>query len=418
MSTCCRQARSSADLTLRSGAGSTCRWIARFAALALLVCGSGGPLIAQQEASKAPAAPEFKDLDAFLKSLPATRLPVLDEKMAFSLTAMPLSCLDHPQARPATRGYLWEATYRPVDDFDKTRMFYGCYDWHSAVNSTWALVKALKMFPKTSTGPLIRAKLNKHLAKSNVEGELAYFKDAGQFELPYGYAWTLKLQGELLSWDDPDAAQWAANLAPLARFFSERLIEYFEQLDKPVRTGVHPNSALAMHLLFDYTEVAKDDALKAAVVETARRFYEGDKNCETKSEPGPSDFISPCLAEASIMGRTLEPSAYVKWLDQFLPPLYSADFRPLTQPMDPTLITKPERLAAKSHMIGLAFMRAEQLNRVASALPPSDPRVAAMRRLSAMHGAQGMTAMHVAGYTGTHFLGAFSILYLLSIAAP
>ncbi len=66
-------------------------------------------------------------------------------------------------------------------------------------------------------------------------------------------------------------------------------------------------------------------------------------------------------------------------------------------------------------MIGLAFMRAEEMNRVAAALPPTDPRAAALRRLSATNARQGMEAMHVAGYMGSHFLGAFSMLYLLSV---
>ena len=123
--------------------------------------------------------------------------------MALMLTAMPLACLDRPQVRPAARGYVWEATYRPVDNFEKTRAFYGCYDWHSSVNSTWALVRALKMFPQLATAPLIRQKLNRHLATSNITGEVWFFKDSGQFEVPYGLSWTLKLQGELLSWDDP-----------------------------------------------------------------------------------------------------------------------------------------------------------------------------------------------------------------------
>ena len=116
------------------------------------------------------------------------------------------------------------------------------------------------------------------------------------------------------------------------------------------------------------------------------------------------------------MGRVLDRPAFVAWLDKFLPPLYSPAFKSLTQPLDSTLITKPERLAARSHTIGLAFMRAETMNRVAASLPAGDPRAAALRRLAAMHAGQGTTAMHAAGYVGSHFLGAFSILYLLSVA--
>jgi hypothetical protein len=364
----------------------------------------------------APKPAEFKDLEEFVKSLPAAKHATLEEPLAAGLAAMSLSCLGRPHARPGARPYLWEAAYQPLEDFERNRVFYGCFDWHSAVNSTWALVKLLWLFPDSATAPIIRQKLNRHLGKSNVEGELAFFKDAGQFELPYGYAWTLKLHGELLSWNDPDAAKWAANLAPLVKLFSERLTTYFKELERPVRTGVHPNTALAMNLLFDYLDIAKDEALKAAVAESAKRFYSKDTKCQTATEPGPSDFLSPCLTEAAIMARVLNREAFVAWFDTFMPPIYSIEFRPLTEPLDPALITNPERLAAKSHIIGLAFLRAEAMNRVAAGLPPDDSRAAALRRLSAVHANRGLTATHVAGYYGSHFLSAFTLLYLLSLA--
>jgi hypothetical protein len=327
---------------------------------------------------------------------------------------MPLSCLDRPQQRPPARAYLWEGTYRPVDNFEKTRAFYGCYDWHSAVNSTWALVKAVKMFPSLSTARLIRRKLDEHLGKSNIEGEAAFLKDAGPFELPYGYAWVLKVQGELLSWKDPDAEKWAANLAPLVKLVDDRLIQYFAEGVRPNRTGVHPNTALAMNLIWDYMDVAHDEALKTAVTAAARRHYLPDKECKTSAEPGASDFHSPCLEEAEIMSRLLGRDEFVAWLNAFLPPLQSPAFRPLTEPMDPTLITNPERLAAKSHLIGLGFMRAESLNRIAAALPPGDVRTPVLRRISTMHADMGFKSEAVAGYAASHYLGAFTIMYMLT----
>ncbi len=272
------------------------------------------------------------------------------------------------------------------------------------------------MFPSMATSPLIRTQLDRHLGKTNVAGEVAFFKESGQFEVPYGLAWTLKLQGELLSWNDPDGKKWAENLQPLVKLFSERLTTYFKQLDTPVRTGLHPNSALGMNLMFDYLDIAKDEALKTVVLDAAKRFYLSDTNCATAGEPAPTDFISPCMTEAALMGRILDRPAFLAWFDAFMPPMQSPQFAPLRVSIDPSMITNPARLAAKSHMIGLAFMRAEEMNRVASWLPPGDPRAAALQRLSAVHARQGMDAMHVAGYVGSHFLGAFSFLYLLSVA--
>src|SRR5262249_14194753 len=160
-------------------------------------------------------------------------------------------------------------------------------------------------------------------------------------------------------WKDPDAEKWAANLTPLVTLMSGRLAQYFKETPRPNRTGVHPNTALAMHLMLDYTDIAKDEALKAALQEGATRFFATDTNCKTGAEPGASDFLSPCLAEATIMSRLMKPDAFTAWLDAFLPPLQSTDFKPLAEPSDPDLMAHPERLATKSHVIGLAFMRAE-----------------------------------------------------------
>ena len=99
-------------------------------------------------------------------------------------------------------------------------------------------------------------------------------------------------------------------------------------------------------------------------------------------------------------------------MDFSLPPLASADFKPLTEPVDTTGITKPERLAGKSHLIGLAFQRGAVMTRLADALPADDPRVAVFRRLAAIHGVKGMQGMHDAGYWGSHWLGTYAVYYI------
>src|SRR5262245_50034898 len=171
--------------------------------VAFVLAVTAWPVVSAQQSAppggpSAKAVPPAATLDAFYKTLPVVKVTAFDEKEATWLATMPLACIDRPQARPSARPYLWEGTYTPVANFDKTRAFYGCFDWHSSVNSTWALVKVIKTFPGFPLQALIRQKLDGHLGKTNIEGEAAYFKDAGQFELPYGYAWVLKLQGELL----------------------------------------------------------------------------------------------------------------------------------------------------------------------------------------------------------------------------
>ena len=359
------------------------------------------------------AASDGGQLTAYLNSLPAIDPPAFTEQQALALVALPLSCFDHPQALPEQRtDYLWVHDSKPhiVDQYDKSRVFYGCYDWHSAVNSTWTMVAVAKQFPNFPLARLIHEKLKDHLGKKNVEGEMEFFKSAKNFEVPYGYAWLLKLYAELTKWDDPQAKTYAENLKPLAEQFSKKLLEYFKELPLPTRAGMHPNTAFSLDLLLDYTEMVDDPPLREIVLKTASRFFTGDRQCPTAYEPGGTEFLSPCLAEARLMSRVLDRQRFPAWLDDFLPAAYSEAFKPLTIPVDISGITDDKLLAGKSHLIGLAFHRAQAMAAIARALPTDDRRAPVLRRLAAINAAGGFKALADAGYYGSHWLGTYAVL--------
>jgi hypothetical protein len=203
-------------------------------------------------------------------------------------------------------------------------------------------------------------------------------------------------------------------MSPLAEWVSAEMAAFFKDLRQPNRGGVHPNSAFAMYLMMDYVDLMKDATLRTAIDEAAKRFYEGDKNCSTKSEPAGSDFLSPCLTEAALMGRILPRAAFLSWLNTFLPAMNSPEFKPLTEPVETAGVSRPEQLAGKSHLIGLAFQRGLMMNRVADLLPAGDTRASILHRLAAIHGVKGMQAMSDAGYYGSHWLGTYAVYYMLS----
>ena len=277
-----------------------------------------------------PAAPEFKDLDAFMKSLPSATVKPLDQQAALLYTALPLACMDDLQARPAQRPYFWQPMYRTVENHDKVRAFYGCNDWSTAVNATWTIVTLLKKYPAIPVEGLIREKLTDHLGRTNLEGELGYFKNAPNFQRPYGHAWLLKLYAELSTWKDPDGARYSDNVAPLARFIADSLIAYLVDLDRPVKMAGQTNTAFALGFLLDYSDIARDTTITRAVSDTAKRLFLADTNCATETEAASPEMVSPCLAEAAIMSRVLDQSAFVAWFDKFMPPAFTPKFRPLT----------------------------------------------------------------------------------------
>ena len=402
-------------MTMHSSEHRRVTWAA---GLVIALCTAATPARAQAAVAQASATAKdsarFSDLASFFASLPVVDPHPLDRGTALQLSTMPLSCLDHPQPQPYAVPYLWEPSFTPVAGYDTTRAFYGCFDWHSAVNSTWTLVRILKTFPDLPTAPAIRQKLNAHLGKSNIAGDLGFMRNAGPFELPYGYAWLLRLQYELRSWrGDSDAVRWAANVQPLATYMAKRMTTYLADLREPVRTGVHPNTAMAMDNALAYAR-AYDPALEAAIRVSAKRLFARDIRCNTAAEPGPSDFASPCLMEAAVMGQIMTKAAFVRWLDAFLPPLYSPEFHPLTVGLGPEFVKNPAAIASKSHIVGLAFVRATSMGELANALPPDDPRVPVLRRLAALQAATGFPLMGAVGYDGSHYYASWATTYLIT----
>jgi hypothetical protein len=326
--------------------------------------------------------------------------------------------------------YLWQRDGKPqiLDDYDKHRAFYGCLDWHSGVNSTWMMISLIKADPTIAVAPAIRNELANHFQKPNIDGDLEFFtKLKGQgadFEKPYGYAWLLKLYGELKTWNDPDGQRAAVVLEPLAKWMSEQYVFYLHSLNYPVRVGLHPNTALDMGFVLDYTNLVQDKTLEAAVHETALRIFGNDKHCATGSEPVFGDFASPCLTEAALMGRIMTPDAYSKWLDTFFPPVYSEEFQLYAKDIDAvhgnnrdTTGTDEEGLP-NAHLIGLNFQRAADLLTIANSLPKDDPRVAVYQRLATINGKQGYDKIGAAGYLGTHWLATYALLYENVVHSP
>ena len=367
----------------------------------------------------------------YVKSLPNVTPPAYDEVQRLSLAANPLGCEDHPHA-PGGGGpggvgsgpaYLWQREGKPqiMEDYNRKRAFYGCLDWHSAVNSTWMMVSLLKSDPTIAVGPGIRLEFEQHLQKENLDGELDYFKNLrgplADFEKPYGYAWLLKLYGEAKSWDDPEGRRMTLVLDPFAQYIKANYIAYLQSLNYPIRVGLHPNTALDMIFTLDYTNQTHDQATEKVIHDTAIRLFGKDTHCATAAEPVFADFASPCLAEAALMGRILDAPAYSKWLDTFFPPVYAPEFQVYANEIDAvhgnnrdTTGTDEEGLP-NAHLVGLNYQRAADLIMIANGLPKDDPRVPAYRKLAGIAAKQGFDKIGSAGYLGTHWIATYALMY-------
>lgn len=287
-----------------------------------------------------------------------------------------------------------------------TPVFYGCFDWHSAVHGHWLLVRLLKLFPNAEFATEAEQALDESFRTDKVQAEIAYMshEQRASFERPYGVAWLLQLTAELREWDDPRARAWLTVLEPLEAAYVEKMTDWLNKLAYPIRIGEHAQTAFAFALFLDWARAAGDEKFRDLVTERSRAFYSSDVNCPLAYEPGGQDFLSPCLAEADLMRRVQRPEAYALWLQQFLPQIPadgSTGWLPLAEITD----RSDGKLA---HLDGLHLSRAWALNGMAAGLPASDPRQASIRATAAEQGKAGLAAVTGEHYEGGHWLGSFA----------
>tara|TARA_B000000475_G_scaffold121325_1_gene98005 strand:+ start:2626 stop:3708 length:1083 start_codon:yes stop_codon:yes gene_type:complete len=328
----------------------------------------------------------------------------LDESLANELVSLSTKCVD--------KKYPYKIGYRFVDEgwvkphYELTPSFYGCWDWHSAVHGHWAMVKILKDFPKISEKDIILKKLEINLSEENLKKEFEFFQQdfAKGFERTYGWAWLMKLYSELLTWENDKAQIWAKNMRPLVDLLSQRTIDFLDKLSTPLRPGTHANTAFSFQLMIEYALVARDDYLFEKIKEFSINNFYGDINCPISYEPSGTDFLSPCLAEASLMSSILEKEDFNNWFKKFIPSLKEPYFKNI---INPPKVLDPEDPGI-GHLIGLMFHRAWTLKDIALKLDDKSEKTL-LQSIARNHSEEGYNIMFESGYGGEHWLATFAI---------
>ena len=284
-------------------------------------------------------------------------------------------------------------------------IFFGSFDWHSCVHGYWTLATLRRLHPEIPEAAAIDDLFVGAFTADKVEAERAYLDRPSShgFERPYGWAWLLMLQAELIRHDDQ---VWARRLAPLAEAVAERFSTYLPKATYPVRTGVHNSTAFALALAADYAKALQDTAFEALLRDTARTWYATDRNAAAW-EPSGDDFLSPTLMEAEAMRRLLPVAEFRIWFADFLP---DAD-----KGLPATLFT-PATVSDRSdgkiaHLDGLNLSRAWCWRAISESLAPNDQLRAVAHAAADRHIAASLR--HVAGdYMGEHWLASFALLAL------
>ena len=207
-------------------------------------------------------------------------------------------------------------------------IFYGCFDWHSSVHGHWMLARVMNKFPDTELEKEIVGIFDEQFQVPNVQMELAYFLPKGNksFERTYGWAWYLKLVAELHNSKFNEDHKWTKNLQSLTTRLVDSYKEFLPKLLYPIRVGEHTNTAFGLSLALDYARTVGDTEFENAIIERSKFYFMDDEGCPIGWEPSGFDFISPCLQEAELMSKILEPKHFKKWIEAFLPAMMENGF--------------------------------------------------------------------------------------------
>jgi Protein of unknown function (DUF2891) len=286
--------------------------------------------------------------------------------------------------------------------------FYGCLDWHSAVEMHWALVRLLRLAPDAGPAGEIRAVLDEHLTPAAMRTEAAYFDTRKAFSRPYGWGWALTLGAELLGWDDPDAARWSAAVGELTAVLAGMLLDWLPRLTYPQRYGMHMNTAFGLARALPYARAQQDPALLDAITAAARGWFGRDTDYPAEWEPDGADFLSPALTEAVLMSDVLPAEEFSVWFDRFLPRLGAGEPAALLTPATVSDSTDGQI----AHLNGLNLYRAYAFTRLVRTMAAGDPRIPLLRAAADEHASVSLPAVVGGHWMSEHWLAAYAVLLL------
>ena len=187
--------------------------------IALMIAILAGCSVAEEE--KQPSSPE-RDVFERRNTAPDPADHALTPRSGEQAYArIALNCIN--KQYPNKISHVLNSAADVAEPAKLTPVFYGCYDWHSAVHGHWLLTRLWGQDLVPEMDEEIAAALAANFTGEKIAGEMAYFKggDRAAFERPYGIAWFFQLTTELREIAAGDgskaeqAKEWLARLEPL-----------------------------------------------------------------------------------------------------------------------------------------------------------------------------------------------------------
>ena len=332
----------------------------------------------------------------------------LTEDLAIKFARLPLHCIatEYPNKTSHVINNEKEAVMSPSDLHPS---FYGCFDWHSSVHGHWMLLKLLRQYPDISIKDSIIQVLDNSFQEEKINTEADYynrFDNSNTYERTYGWAWLLKLDEELFSYDNPMARRWHSVLQPLTNRIVELWKDYLLKQTYPNRTGVHPNTAFGLVFALDWARALEDREFESAIVNKSKDFYLDNRATPAYLEPDGTDFLSPSLEIADLMSRILPQKEFEKWLNRFY------EKRSLENIIKIPVVSDRSDLQIV-HLDGLSLSRAWCMRGIAKALPPENKTGILFEKSADLFLQQAVPNITSGNYSGEHWLASFAV-YALS----
>jgi len=331
----------------------------------------------------------------------------LDKQVAERLATLPLHCIDQEfpnktshAADSASDARLLPSELHPA--------FYGCFDWHSSVHGHWMLVRLLKLFPDMKNRDEIISKLSRTFTPEKMKAEAAYFSKysvGNTFERTYGWAWLLKLDEELVTWDNEHGREWHAAMRPLTDKILELWRAFLPRQTYPNRTGVHPNTAFGLVFALDWARAVKDTSFEKQIIAKALYFYKDNEAIPAYLEPDGSDFFSPSLEAADLMRRVLPAKEFTAWFDKYY------EERSIKRICEMPVVSDRSDYQIV-HLDGLSFSRAWCMKGIAASLPQSHRYRPLLEAAAAKFLGATLPQVFSGNYGGAHWLASFAVYAL------
>lgn len=218
--------------------------------------------------------------------------------------------------------------------------FCGCIDWHSSVHGAYALLTASRLTGQRRWAETVDAAFTNDC----LDGELESLHKGGlDYELPYGYAWFLKLAQEVeQGWGETDlfplAAEIASRLEQWILFLSDNAVVHYLQRRE------YGNLSWALLNLWEWSQWKGNVELSEKLLKFVRaQIVPLDQFLSPSHDDATDEFFAASLQRVRTILTILPNEESLQWFKLFCPKGVSL---------------KPIHMAPTPHSAGLNFSRA------------------------------------------------------------